>query len=293
LAIVVSTASANAQFQFPMLPAKPAGYIVIDCFKPGSGPGRMVAALDVDGDGNLSWAEIEKAPLALGRLDRNRNGRLDSSEIAPRPTEISGQRTGFVAEFGIRHADCHDIKQALDIPKIITVRVTKEQAFYADLDEDFSSTVDVQVVGATADLKEVQPLPLARGRFLEPRDDVHFMPVAVLGADVARKLLPAGDPIGKIVKLKTEFFYVIGVLKNADPRPMAVYIPEATMRSRFGYRTVKRQSGGITTANYEITKAWIPVKNARRADFLLNVISRQLDPKQEREDIKIKYMPTK
>ena len=120
LAIVVSTASANAQFQFPMLPAKPAGYIVIDCFKPGSGPGQLVAALDVDGDGNLSWAEIEKAPLALGRLDRNRNGRLDSSEIAPRPTEISRQRSAFVAEFGIRHADCHDIKQALDIPKIIT-----------------------------------------------------------------------------------------------------------------------------------------------------------------------------
>ena len=139
-------AVANAQFQIPNLPAKPAGYIVIDSIKPGIG--RLVLALDANGDGSLSRAEIANAPYALGALDRDGNGRIDSSEIAPRPTEISGQRTEFVAEFGIRHADCHDIKQALDIPKIITVRVTKEQAFYANLDEDFSSTVDVQVVGA-------------------------------------------------------------------------------------------------------------------------------------------------
>jgi len=173
------------------------------------------------------------------------------------------------------------------------MRVMQERASYADLDKNFSSTVDVHLVGATADLVEVQPLPLARGRFLEARDDTHFMPVAVLGADVARKLLPAGDPTGKIVKLGTNFYYVIGVLKNAAPKPMTVYIPEATMRSWIGYRSVRRQSGGISAAEYEITKAWVPVQDARRADFLLRAISRRLDPRQNRGDLKIKYVPTK
>jgi len=294
LAGCLSIGSANAQFQFPKLPAKPAGYIVVDCFQPGSGPGKLVAALDADGDGTLSVVEFANASAAFGLLDRNSDGRLDATEMGreKRP-EVSGQRSGFVAEFGIRHADCHDVKQALGIPKIITMRVMTEQASYADLDKNFSSTVDVQLVGATVDLAEVQPLPLARGRFLEARDDTHFMPVAVLGADVARKLLPAGDPIGKIVKLGTNFYYVIGVLKNAGPKPMTVYIPEATMRSWIGYRSVRSQSGGISASEWEITKAWIPVQDKRRADFLLRAISRRLDPKQDRADLKIKYVPTK
>jgi len=293
LAGCLSIGSANAQFQFPKLPAKPAGYIVIDCFQPGSGPGKLVAALDADGDGTLSVVEFANASAAFGRLDRNSDGRLDATEMGQEKRSVGVQRSGFVAEYGIRHADCHDIKQALGIPKIITMRVMTEQASYADLDKNFSSTVDVLLGGATADLAEVQPLPLARGRFLETRDDTHFMPVAVLGADVARKLLPAGDPTGKIVKLGTNFYYVIGVLKNAAPKPMTVYIPEATMRSWIGYRSVRRQSGGISAAEYEITKAWIPVQDKRRADFLLRAISRRLDPKQDRADLKIKYVPTK
>jgi hypothetical protein len=292
LAACLFVATAIAQFRPPKLPANPAGYIVIDSINPSAG--RLALALDANGDGGLSRAEIANASVALGRLDRNEDGQLDSAETGKQGAlEVQGQRSGFLLSYGLKHSECHDLKQALGIPKIITMRVMHEQAFYADLDKGFSSTINVQLIGTSAYLVEVQPFEMAHGRILSPWDGAGFLPVAVLGADVARKLLPAGNPIGKIVKLKTEFFYVIGVLKNAGPRPMAVYIPEATMSSRFGYRSFKRQSGGISAAEWEITKAWIPVQDARRADFLLRAISRRLDPKQERADLKIKYVPTK
>jgi len=288
----LSMAVANAQFRPPKLPAKPAGYIVIDSIKPGIG--RLVLALDADGDGSLSRAEIANASVALGWLDRNGDGQLDSAETGKQGAlEVQGQRSGFVLSYGLKHSECHDLKQVLRIPKIITLRVTEQPAFYADIDKGVSNLVNVQLVGTTADLAGVLPLPLERGRFLEQRDNVHFMPVAVLGLDVASKLFPLDNPIGKIVKLGTDYYYVIGVLKEGDPRPMAVYIPEATMRSRIGYREVKRQSGGITASEYEITKAWIPVKDASQAGFLLREITRRLDPKKERKDLHIKYVPTK
>jgi len=288
----LSLASADAQFQPPKLAAKPAGYIVIDSIDPRTG--RLALALDADGDGSLSRAEIAKAPLALGGLDRDRNGRLDSSEIAPRPAEISGQRTGFILEYGLKRSECHDLKQELGIPKIITLRVTQEQAYYADIEKGWlSNLANVQLVGTTADLADVLQLSLERGRFLEPRDDSHTMPVAVIGRDVARKLFPGGNPIGKIIKLGSLYYHVVGVLKEGGPRPMAVYIPEATMRSTYGYREFKRQSGGITTRHFEISKAWIPVPNARLAEVMLRAISRGLDPRKERRDLQIKYVPTK
>lgn len=285
-------AVANAQFQLPNLPAKPAGYIVIDSIKPGIG--RLVLALDANGDGSLSRAEIANAPYALGALDRDGNGRIDSSEIAPRPAEISGQQSGFVVEFGLTRTECHDLKQELGIPKIITLRMTKQVANYADFEKVWlSNLAEVLLVGTTADLSGVLELPLVRGRFLEPRDTVHTMPVAVIGWDVARKLFPGDNPIGKHLKIADHYFHVVGVLKEGHPKPMAVYIPTATMRERFGDQEIKRHSGGYTASKYEITKAWIPVKDASQAGFLLRTMSHRLDPKKERKDLQIKYTPTK
>ena len=292
MACCLSMVSANAQFRPPKLDAKPAGYVVIDSIKPGIG--RLVLALDADRDGSLSRDEIAKAPVALGGLDRDGNGRLDSSEIASRPAEISGQRSGFAMEYGLKRSECHDLKQELGIPKIITLRVTQEQAYYTDIEKGWlSNLANVQLVGATADLAGVLPLPLERGRFLEQRDNVHTMPVAVIGHDVARKLFPGDNPIGKHLKIADHYFHVIGVLKKGHPWPLAVYIPTATMRGRFGDQEIKRQSGGITASEYEITKAWIPVKDASQAGFLLREITRRLDPKKERKDLHIKYTPTK
>jgi hypothetical protein len=83
VACYLSMVSASAQFRPPKLPANPAGYIVIDSINPRTG--RLALALDANGDGSLSRAEIANAPYALGGLDRDGNGRLNSSEIAPRP----------------------------------------------------------------------------------------------------------------------------------------------------------------------------------------------------------------
>ena len=288
----LSLASADAQFQPPKLAAKPAGYIVIDSINPRTG--RLALALDANGDGSLSRVEIAKAPVALGQLDRNGDGRIDASETASSPSEALGQQSGFVMEYGLQRSECHDLKQVFKIPKIITVRVTQEKANYTDIEKGWlANSATVQLVGAEADLTEVQSLPLERGRFLEPRDQVHIMPVAVIGRDVAHKLFPGGNPIGKIIKLGSQYFHVIGVLKEGGPRPMAVYIPEATMRSTYGYLEVKRQSGGITTRHFEISKAWIPVPNAQLAEVMLRAISRGLDPRKERHDLQIKYTPTK
>jgi hypothetical protein len=43
----------------------------------------VVQALDADGDGVLSAAEIDNAPAALRKLDKDRNGKLTGDEIRP------------------------------------------------------------------------------------------------------------------------------------------------------------------------------------------------------------------
>lgn len=52
---------------------------------PGPGPSPLVAALDENGDGEISPDEIEKASESLKGLDANSDGKLSGEEIRPRP----------------------------------------------------------------------------------------------------------------------------------------------------------------------------------------------------------------
>jgi Ca2+-binding EF-hand superfamily protein len=67
-------------------------------FAPPPSPVRI--ALDTNGDGVLSAAEIAAAPTSLRRLDRNGDGRVDASELRPQaaPT-ISDELTNTLMEF--------------------------------------------------------------------------------------------------------------------------------------------------------------------------------------------------
>src|SRR5438552_17041419 len=45
----------------------------------------LVRALDTDGDGEISAAELEKAAISLKTLDRNGDGKLTEDELRPTP----------------------------------------------------------------------------------------------------------------------------------------------------------------------------------------------------------------
>ena len=68
----------------------------------------VVRAIDADGDGELSAAEIDNAPAALRTLDKDKNGKLTADEIrpalgrfggreprAPDPSELVSQMLAF------------------------------------------------------------------------------------------------------------------------------------------------------------------------------------------------------
>lgn len=54
-------------------------------------PNPLLAAIDKNGDGELSEEEIDGAIIALKTLDRNRDRRLDASELRPNMEGMPGQ----------------------------------------------------------------------------------------------------------------------------------------------------------------------------------------------------------
>jgi len=67
------------------------------------------------------------------------------------------------------------------------------------------------VMGATPNYTDVRNIGIAQGRMITQSDDDHRAEVAFIGADVANKLFPTVDPIGKTFRAETHEYQVIGV----------------------------------------------------------------------------------
>jgi putative ABC transport system permease protein len=67
------------------------------------------------------------------------------------------------------------------------------------------------VTGATPNYSDIRNISIAQGRMITESDDEHRAEVAFIGADVATKLFPNVDPIGKSFRAETHEYQVIGV----------------------------------------------------------------------------------
>jgi putative ABC transport system permease protein len=67
------------------------------------------------------------------------------------------------------------------------------------------------VMGTTPNYTEVRNIGIAQGRMITESDDEHRAEVVFIGSDVAAKLFPNVDPVGKTLRAETHEYQVIGV----------------------------------------------------------------------------------
>ncbi len=92
---------------------------------------------------------------------------------------------------------------------------------------------DSSVRGATANIGEMTTDEVARGRFIGENDNRRHSYTAMIGQDVAEKLFPNTDPLGKTLTMKGYDFEVVGVAKRVgsvlgQPQDNFLYIPLET-----------------------------------------------------------------
>jgi putative ABC transport system permease protein len=73
---------------------------------------------------------------------------------------------------------------------------------------------NTDVMGVTPNYAEVRSINVAQGRFITQADDDHHSQVVFIGADVAERLFPNVDPIGKSLRAETHTYQVIGVAER-------------------------------------------------------------------------------
>jgi putative ABC transport system permease protein len=67
------------------------------------------------------------------------------------------------------------------------------------------------ISGTTPTLADIRDLGIGSGRFLQPHEAARGAQVAVIGADIAAELFPAGDALGQAIRVAGRRFEVVGV----------------------------------------------------------------------------------
>ena len=104
---------------------------------------------------------------------------------------------------------------------------------------DLSATATVS--GITPEFLAVRRFDMAQGRFFSDADLQGARNVAVLGPDLAARLLPGGYPIGKEVRIRNQSFQVVGIMASkgaflGQNQDDAAYVPLSTMVRRLSGR---------------------------------------------------------
>lgn len=93
--------------------------------------------------------------------------------------------------------------------------------------------------GTTASLPEIRAIEVARGRFIAREEDARAAQVAIVGADVADTLFPAGDPLGQLIRIGGRGYRIVGLLARQGTAggvtlDRYAYVPLSAYERTFG-----------------------------------------------------------
>jgi ABC-type antimicrobial peptide transport system permease subunit len=124
--------------------------------------------------------------------------------------------------------------------------------------------LDANFSGPTPEAFQTLPADLKDGRFYTDVDNLHRRDVAVVGADVVKRLFTNEDPIGKSINIGGHNFTVIGTLDKAkqflgdNGNDRNVYVPYFTFRKYYpdakdNFITARAYPGKLDEAKDEVT----------------------------------------
>ncbi len=177
------------------------------------------------------------------------------------------QKAEGILTYGLTRKDLERIEAT--IPTVTSVTPMRE--FRKDM-RYLDRKLEGRVVSVTPNFLEMNGLHLSRGRFLTALDNERFANVTVLGAEVAERLFPVDDPLGRAVRIGEEHYYkVVGVMERRAPSAGVssslaaqdynrdVYIPFTTDRVRFGKVITYHRAGTWQHEKLEVSQITVTV----------------------------------
>lgn len=189
------------------------------------------------------------------------------------PNEATSNVRGPVP-YGITREDYQRLTETIPtIDRVLPIREIRRRFSFG------SRMVDGRLVGCTPEYAEVTKLDLDRGHFITDAEVRQKQNHCVLSSEVAERLFPFEDPLGRAIHIEEAYYVVVGVMKSRQPTAGVggslaaqdfrndVYIPITTLWSRIGDCVYTRRSGSFEGEIVELSQATL------RVDQVENVLT--------------------
>jgi len=171
--------------------------------------------------------------------------------------------------YGLTNGDINTIRRSIPgVTNVIASRIVKKNIWH------LGNSMNTDVVGTSVDYPVSRNYNLRAGRFFSESELRDHANVIVLSDEVAAELFPIDNPLGKSIKIDSDYYNVVGIMESegfsnlgqnqagsSNAAPSRVFIPITSARSRFGETTVRQTSGGMESETVELHEAIIQIDN--------------------------------
>jgi len=208
------------------------------------------------------------------------------------PSEARTKQVSFLAVYGLTPLDLRKIKSIPSIEKVVPIWESKEQIWYLE------KNIPGRLVGTTPEYEEVANIKISEGRFFNEIDMEMNKSVVVIGASIEKALFPIEDPVGKDIKVKGNYFTIIGVAKEkafsgttggllSEDINFDLYLPLSTSRKFFGEYRVKIRGGIWERKWVKYSRFIVKVRNTNKIVSTSSVINTLLSDTHKKSDYEI------
>lgn len=247
------------------------------------GVGSVVAMLSV-GEG--------ASKEALEQIRKLGSHNILVSSVKPAEEEATSNARSFMSIYGLTYDDYERIRAGFrDIRRSVPVKSMRKDARLGE------RSLELRVVGTTADWFDVVPREVLAGRVLLPRDQERRAPVAVLTEFGARRLLAAEGTVGRSIRIGGDVFEIVGIVRSESgqagniqipDQEVDVYIPIEVARSYFGDVFTKRSSGTFIRERVELNQIIVQADRTESVEAAAAAIETMLDRFHKTDDYRMR-----
>lgn len=235
------------------------------------GVGSVIAMLSI-GEG--------ASKEALEQIRKLGSSNIIVTSVKPIEDQAAATVRSMLSVYGLLYEDERRMKEVFPtVERTAPIKVIRKEGRL------FERSLELRVVGTTPEWFQLVQRRILAGRSLIPRDVQSSAGVVVLTEFGARKLLATERSIGQLLRIGSDYFEVVGIVKSEEGGSTAIqmpdqevdaYIPLNVARERFGDVTVRRTSGSQEREQVELHQLIVQVDSNENVEATAAGISAML-----------------
>ena len=229
---------------------------------------------------------------ALEQIRKLGSTNIIITSMKPADEEVSGRRSIFsVVMYGLLYDDQRRAREAFtEIERTVPVKVLRQEGRLGE------RTLDLRLMGTTADWFDLVHRQVIGGRVLSQQDGLNHNGVVVLTEYGARRLLATQRTIGQNLRIGGQSYEVIGIVKSESGQGGSIqtpdqeidaYIPIEVARERYGDFQTQMSAGSMQREAVELHQLIVEVDDIEHVEPVAAGLERMLKTYHPKGDYRI------